>query len=120
MMTGARGEAVIEAGDREVPVLMTNRAIAVAEEQTGKSILEILEGYYADGKSGMRELAYLLRAGMESARRDARIGGRPVSLPQAYEVLDEVGFAKVAEAVMMAVAAVLSYGTEAEDEVPNA
>lgn len=115
-MPGARGEATIQAGDREVRVLFTNRAIAEAEEQADKSIIEISQGY-ADGKSGIRELAVLLRAGMEAARREARIGGRPISMPAAYEVLDTAGFTAVAEAVMMAVAAVLSYGTDMAGEL---
>lgn len=118
-MAGARGEATIQAGDREVRVLFTNRAIAEAEEACGKSIIEVSQGY-ADGKSGIRELAALLRAGMEGARRDERTGGRPISMQETYEVLDDAGFAAAAETVMMAVAAVLSYGTEAEDDLPNA
>lgn len=117
-MGGARGEATIQAGDREFVVLYTNRALAEAEEQTGKSIIQISEGF-ANGATGVSDLAYLLRAGMEAARRDAREGGRPVSMPTAFEVLDDAGFAVVAEAVMLAVAAVLSYGTSAEDSDPN-
>lgn len=113
---GARGEAIIVTEDRDVPILYTNRAIAEAEESTGKAIIGMLDGFQT-GSSGITELAHLLRAGMEAARREARLGGRRVSLPQAFDVLDEVGFAAAAEAVMTAVAAVLAYGTDAEDEL---
>lgn len=118
-MPGARGEATIEAGDREVAVLYTNRALAEAEEQIGKSIIETSQGF-AEGKIKVSDVAHLLRAGMEAARRDARTGGRPVSMPAVFEVLDEVGLVAVAEVVMIAVAEVLTYGTDAEvDDLPN-
>lgn len=114
---GARGEGTIQAGDREVVVLYTNRALAEAEQRMGKSVIGVAQGF-AGGESGVLEIVYLLQAGMEAARRDARSGGRPIPLGDAYQVLDEAGFAAVAGVVMTAVAAVLSYGTgEAED--PN-
>jgi hypothetical protein len=128
MMTGARGEATIlvpdSDGDREVQVLFTNRAIAEAEEVLGKGIQAIAEGFN-DGRSGIRDMAHLLRAGMEAARREARAGNRRVSMKDAFDVLDAVGFAGVAEPVLLAVADVVGYGTGLEDELdgdglPNA
>jgi len=87
---GARGEATIEADGREVRILFTNRALAEVEAQLGQSIIEVAKGL-ADGSCGITEAVHLLRAGMEAARRDAREGGRAISLVDAYPVLDDVG-----------------------------
>jgi hypothetical protein len=116
-MPGARGEATIQAGEREVTILFTNRALAEAEGQIGKSIIGVAQGF-AEGTTGIRDIAYLLQAGMEAARRDARAGGKVVTLNDAYQVLDAVGFTAVSVAVMEAVSAVLSF--TGGDEVPNA
>lgn len=113
---GARGEATISLDDgREVQVLYTNRALAEAEQALQQSVLEVAQGF-ADGHSGVYDVAVLLRCGMEAARREARMGGGAISLNNAYEVLDAAGFSAVAAQVMGAVAAVLSYaGGEAGD-----
>lgn len=116
-MPGARGEAELQAGGRTVRLLYTNRALAEAEQAIGKSIIGMAQGF-SEGTSGILELGHLLRAGMEAARRDARAGGRPVTLDEAYDVLDGVGFAGAAQAVFTAVAAVLSYDGGG-DESPN-
>ena len=108
---GARGEGTIQAGEREVPVLFTNRAIAKAETALGCSILKVANGF-ADGQSGIRDVAILLCTGMEAARRDARAGGRAITPDDAYEVLDEAGFSVVAEIVMLAISDVLAYGVD--------
>ena len=115
-MAGARGEATIQAGEREVHILFTNRALAEVETRLKQSIIGVAQGF-ADGTAGVTELVHLLRAGMEAARREAREGGR-VSLNEAFEVLDEAGFTAVTMAVMDAVSAVLSFGTADQD--PNA
>lgn len=112
---GARGEGTIVHEDgSETHVLYTNRALADIESHTDQSVIAIADGF-ASGASGIREMAQVLRAGMEAHRRDARAGGRAVTLNDAYDVLDEVGFAAVAEVTMEAVAAVLSYGVDEED-----
>ena len=118
--TGARGEATIVAGDEQVRVLFTNRAIAEAEKAIGRSILGILQGF-VENTTGIGDLAQLLLQGMQAARRDAR-GGSVVRIQDAWDVLDAAGFGTVAAAVMEAVAAVLAYdpNAEAEDEDPNA
>lgn len=116
-MPGARGEATIQAGEREVRILFTNRALAEAEGQIGKSIIGVAQGF-TEGTTGIGDIAHLLRAGMEAARRDAHAGGKVVTLKDAFQVLDEAGFSAVTVAVMEAVAAVLSFGTEDQD--PNA
>lgn len=116
-LMGARGEAELETDSRTVRLLYTNRALAEVEAAMDKSILAVLVGFKA-GDSGISDLGLLLRAGMEAARRDAREGGRPVSLTEAYNVLDEVGFSAAAAAVFGSIAEVLSYDREADDS-PN-
>jgi hypothetical protein len=121
----ARSEGTIQANGAdgrptEVTVLFTNRALAEAEAAIGRGIIGVAQGF-RDGRSGVGDVAQLLRAGMEAARRDQRRGGRVVTLLDAYRVLDEAGFTAVAEVVMTAVAEVLGYsGEKAEEEAdPN-
>lgn len=116
-MPGARGEVTLQAGGRQVRLLYTNRALAEAESAMGKSVIGVAQGF-ASGQSGITEVAHLLRAGMEASRRDAREGGRPITLNEAYDVLDEAGFAGAAGAVFTAISEVLSYGGEG-DGSPN-
>lgn len=108
---GARSEKILKAGDREVRILFTNRALAEAEAQLGKSVIALAQGF-AEGGSGVTDIATLLRSGMEASRRDTKSGGNPVTLNDAYDVMDEVGFSEVSVAVMTALAEVLSYGAE--------
>lgn len=120
---GARGERTIRAGGREVPVLFTYRALVDAEKRLGKPILSVVEGF-TSGSSGLTETITLLHVGMEAARVDGKQGGLPVSLKDAYRVMDEAGFAEVAGPVMAAVADVIGYsgdGSAGEGEPdPNA
>jgi hypothetical protein len=120
-MAGARGETTILVDGREVSILFTNRALLTAENQLKRGILGVLQGFM-DGTSGYTDLVTLLRVGMEAARVDARAGGKPVSNSDALDVLDAVGFTKVAGPVMEALSAVIGYSAEAEsgDEDPNA
>lgn len=104
----ARGERTFQAGDKSVTVLFTNRALANVERTLGKGIVGVAQGLL-DGRSGLTEVAILLQAGMEAARIDARAGGAKVTLTDAYDVLDLIGFSTVASPVMEAVAAVLGY-----------
>lgn len=114
---GARGERIIEAGDKEIRILFTNRALAEAEAQIGRSIFGVAQGLL-NGQSGIKEIVELLRAGMQAARRDA--GERPftVRLETAYRLLDEAGVSTVAAALMEAVAVVLSYDGQADESQP--
>ena len=116
-MAGVRGEAAIQTENGEVLVLYTNRALVDIEATTGKSILALAEGFESY-ETGITDIAHILRAGMENHRRDARAGGQICKLNDALNVLDEVGFTAVAAAVMEAVAFVLGYGVESEDD-PN-
>lgn len=120
---GARGEGIIQANGTSVSVLFTNRAVAEAEKELGKGIIAVASSFQ-DGTGGIGDVAVLLRAGMEAARRDERRGGRPVTILDAYGVLDEAGFSAVAQVVMAAVADVLGYGAGnveagAGDDDPN-
>lgn len=110
--SSAFGEGIVRAGSREVRVKFNNRALAEAEQQMGKSVIGVAQGYAA-GDSGVTELAHLLRAGMQAARRANRERGRPVTLNDAYTVLDKAGFAEVANVVMSAVGDVLGYDPNA-------
>lgn len=115
---GARGERTIKLpGKREVTVLYTNRALAGAEKRLGKGVLGILQGF-EEGSSGLTELAVLLHVGMEAARIDQRSASRSVSLDDAYQVLDEVGFAGVAGPVMEAIADVVGYAGDGDEDAP--
>jgi hypothetical protein len=117
MTTGARGDAVIQDGEREVRLLFTNRALANAERQIGKSVIAVAQGF-ARGDTGIGDVAALLAAGMESARQEARIGGRATTLNDAYGVMDRVGFERATQAVMEAISAVLSYKGD-ENQTPD-
>ncbi len=110
-MSGARGEGIIELDERQVAILFTNRALAQAEKGMGKSVLGVV-GDLGNGQAGIGDVAHLLQAGMEAARRDARAGGRPVTLDDAFEVLDQAGFSATVTAVVGAMAAVISYSRE--------
>lgn len=112
----ARGERTFSAGSKEVTVLFTNRALATVEARLKKGIIGVAEGLVS-GASGIADVAVLLQAGMEAHRIDAKLGGRSVSMDDAYKVLDKAGFAAVASPVMEAVAAVIGYKGEADEAV---
>jgi len=120
-MAGARGEGVISAGGAEHHVLFTNRAIAEAEKAAGRGILALLQGF-ENGSTGIGDVAHLLTAGLVAARRDERASGPPVTLADAYRIMDEAGFADVTRIVMEAISAVLTYHVEKigeETQAPN-
>lgn len=109
---GARGERTFQAGDREVTILFTNRALAGAEVRLGRTILDLLRVVQERQTVGIGDMAILIQTGMEAARVDARAGGQQVSLDEAYKVLDAVGLGASIGPVMEAVSAVLSYRAE--------
>jgi hypothetical protein len=111
----ARSEGVIQVGDREVRILFTNRALARFEQQSDKSTIGVMRGL-VDGTCGVADVAQLLREGMDAARRDARERRQAIRMSEAYDVLDEAGFAKVMQVVGEAVGAVLSYSGEDDEE----
>lgn len=124
-LLGARKEAILEAKDaegniiEEYKALFTIRALADAEVRLGKSVGIAIQGF-ATGKSGIRELAILLMAGLEANRRATKSDGSPVSFDDACEVIEIVGITPVANAIGPAVNAVLQYGDEKESAEKNA
>jgi hypothetical protein len=125
MPLGARKEAILQVVDdngaqvTEHRALFTTRALADAESRIGRSMTAVLMGF-STGKSGVRELALLLQAGLEAERRISSPGTEPVSYDNACDLLDQVGLTPAAEAIGSAVTAVLNYGQkQAEPEEPE-
>jgi hypothetical protein len=120
---GARGEGVIELPDgSDVAVLFTNRALVEAEQAIEKSILA-LSREFEQGVFRIGDVAQLALVGMRAARRDARTGGPAPTLGDVYEILDQVGFSEVARVVVGAVAEVLAFSPDSDEESdpdPNA
>lgn len=106
MVDNKLGFKTIIAGDRDIPIYYTNRAIANAERLMKKGIIGVLSGFQ-QGESGVAEVAILLQSGMQEARRVNRVPGR-VTLNDAYKILDDLGFSAVAADVFEAVGDVLS------------
>jgi len=113
MATGARGEGLIQVGDQEYRILFTNRALAEAEQRLGKPVLQLLQ----DAKTlGMREAGILLLTGLEAARRDGHLGGKPWDYNGAMQVMDQCGFMRALGVIVEACMAVIGYDPdEAED-----
>jgi hypothetical protein len=118
---GARKEAVLEAKDAEGNVieeyraLFTNRALADAEVKLGNSITRALNGFIS-GRSGIREIAIILQAGMDAYRRSVKASGNAVSFDDACDVLDAVGVMPAAAVIGKAINAVVSYGNPEPSE----
>lgn len=116
---GARGEYSLFVEDEEVRILFTNRALADAERELGRPAIVVIREFTAKwGRVG--DVAALMRAGMEAARKDAREGGKPVSIDQAYDVMDAIGFSNCVVAVVSAASDVLGYKVDDDDEEPDA
>lgn len=113
MTQGARGESIIQSGEAEYRILFTNRSLAEAESACGKSVIAIAQGF-ANGATGIGDVAQMLAVGLEAARKDAQAGGRTMTLGDAFRIMDEVGFTVATRAVMESVAAVLKFGNEAD------
>lgn len=117
-MEGARGERILLVDNKEVRILFTNRALAGAERRLSRGIVAIVEGFNT-GSSGLFEVATLLNVGMEASRVEYKSGGKPVSMDDAYDILDKVGFATAATSVVQAVADVISFEPETNGNDPN-
>lgn len=119
-MLGARKEAILQVKDeegtvvREHRLLFSTRALADAEAKIGKSMTQILGGF-GTGRSGVREIALLVQAGLEAQRRDGGISKEPVSYDEACDLVDLIGLSPTAEAINDAIAAVFSYGKPSEE-----
>lgn len=115
MATGARGEGFLTIDGEQVPVLFTNRALAEAEGILGKTVTELLQGAM-ERNLGMQDTAQLLRIGLEQARQDR--GGRlnSYTMREVWRILDKLGFAAVAVVVLEAIAAVLGFSGEKQQD----
>lgn len=111
MVNKQLGSRVIHHGENEIQILFSNRAIADAEKIMGKGIIGVLRGFNS-GDAGISEVAALLQAGMEAARRFYRLGGRRITLNDAFDLLDEIGFTALAPAVFEAIGEVISYESD--------
>jgi hypothetical protein len=109
-------EVVIQGETQEYRVLYTNRALLNVETWTGKSIIQIVRGF-VDGKSGVNEIARLLQAGMDAARKDGG-GGKQVTLDAALDALDDIGTINALNQLQDAVGGVLNRDESEPD--PNA
>ena len=110
---GARGEAVLEANGESYRILFTNRAIAEAEQRTGKTFMHLLR-CFTTADYGVNDVANLLVTGLEAARRETG-GGKPYQITHAFDLMDAVGFTQVAGAITVALMAVLTFGSKAEE-----
>ena len=121
MTKGARGEAILSVDGREYPILFTNRALAEAEQRTGKTITALASSA-GQGLLGIGETAALLVTGLEAARKASGLPGRATQMQDAYSLLDAAGFGNVAAAVYEAIAAVLGYDPDkgASDDADDA
>lgn len=107
---------MIQGAEKEYRVLYTNKALLNIETWTGKSIMEIIAGY-VNSKTGVKEIARMLQAGMEAARKDS--GGKDqVTLDDALEALDDIGTVNAATEIAEAVKGVLNRDEGEPD--PNA
>lgn len=106
----ARTTHTIKLENEEIGVLYTNRALATAETETGRNLLSLLNDISA-GNMSINDVSVLLKVGMEAYRRDANVGGKPVTLDDSYRVMDEIGFSEVATTVLTSIAEVLNYNS---------
>ena len=111
----ARGEAILNVNGKEIPILFTNRALLIAEKQIGQPIMGVINAM-SNMQISMGDLVALLRAGMEAARVDGRLGGKPYSNENAMDVIEELGLTTVLVPVVEAVSAVISYNGQAEPD----
>lgn len=114
---GARGEGYLEVDGERLAVLFTNRALAEAEQSTGKPVLQ----FVSPTTCGMADLVQLLAIGLEHARRETKSRKAPYTVREAYEIMDQLGFTDVATAIIGSVGAVLNYSSkkstdDAEDD----
>lgn len=129
VMTGARGEAYLERDGEQVPILLTNRALAEVEKRLGVRFLGMLAG--GDDSAHMmaylfRELSVeciseLLRAGLEYGRQDAKLQRQRYTINDAWQIIDQHGIAEITVIVATALAQVLSYhrASDQEDETDS-
>ena len=110
-------EVIIQGETQEYRVLYTNRALLNVETWTGKSIMEIVAGYVS-GKTGVNDIARMMQAGMDAARKDGG-SGKQVTLDDALAALDDIGTVNAATEIADAVKGVLNRD-KSDNPDPNA
>jgi hypothetical protein len=111
MPKGARGEGYLELDGETYAILFTNRAIAEAEQATGKTILQLVNAGASNGL-GMREVSQLLTVGLTWARREGLGTARGNVAQDAWRLLDQLGFAACLEIVLTALADVIGFRSD--------
>lgn len=122
--TGARGEAYLELDGEQVPVLLTNRALAEVEKRLGVRFLGMLAGgdntqqimAYLFRELSVECIAELLRAGLEYGRQDAGLRRPRYTLDEAWQIIDRMGIAEITVVVGTALGEVLSYHRTSDKE----
>lgn len=112
---GARSEAIVTVDDEEIELLFTNRALAEAERAMGKGLWG---GLQAD-ELRVDDVAHLIRAGLAAARREHGGSGKPVSMDDAWRLMDALGFQKALQIAAEAIAEVLTYEPEDDANPPE-
>ena len=115
--TGARGEGYLELDGETYAILLTNRAIAEAEQATGKTILQLLAAG-ADNSLGMREVAAVMTVGLSWGQREGLGTGRGAVQQNVWRLLDQLGFVACLEVVIEALSAVVDYRRKRDDIDP--
>jgi hypothetical protein len=115
MPKGARGEAIINVDGRRYEVLFTNRALAEAEALTGKTVVQLLDR----AAIGVTDLAHLLVAGLEAARRESEPSRARYGPEDAWAIIDAAGFFPALQAVVKSLVAVVTYAAGDKGEPPD-
>jgi len=113
-----RGETRI--GETEHMVFFNNRAVVELEQQIGKPVLSLLKSLDS-GEVMFADVAAMLVVGINAHRRSS--GGKftKITLPQVYDLMDEVGFAVALAAVVESLSNVFApVDDTGESESPNA
>jgi hypothetical protein len=98
------------------PVRFTHTALARAEELTGSTVQQLAVKLFS-GQFGFREQAALTCAGLEGARRKLRLGGKPWTMKDTQDLLDDAdNFDTVMVPVVEAFQAALERWFPAEQE----
>lgn len=117
MITGARGEAYLELDGEQVPILLTNRALAEVEKRQGVRFLGMVAGgneiehvmAYLFRELSVECVAELLRAGLEYGRQDAGLRRQRYTIDEAWQIIDQYGIAEITVIMATALGQVLSY-----------
>lgn len=105
----ARGQRTIETQDgNEITILFNNFALAEAEQRMGKSVLGVSRDFL-NNAAGVSEVAQMLRAGMQAANRANGLRKEVVSLKDAFDVMDKIGFVTCMTTILEAMSDVLMY-----------